>query len=63
MRMIVLQDGEQHWRTIGVVDGRVLLSIARAIRDEDGEPAEIIRVISARAAERRERKRYEQETR
>jgi uncharacterized DUF497 family protein len=55
-------DYEQRWQTIGRVDDRLLL-VAHTIRDdedEDGQPIEIIRIISARAATRRERHDYEQ---
>ncbi|WP_373683754.1 BrnT family toxin [Mycobacterium sp. KBS0706] len=56
---------EQRWQTLGMVEGRVLLLVAHTIRDEDedGRPIEIIRIISARAADRKERRRYEQEAR
>jgi uncharacterized protein len=53
---------EQHWQTIGMVGGRLLI-VAHTIRDdedEDGQPIEVIRIISARAATRRERHDYEQ---
>ena len=48
-----------------MVEGHLLLLVAHAIRedDEDGKPVEIIRIISARKAEKPERRRYEQETR
>jgi uncharacterized DUF497 family protein len=55
--------GEARWQTLGMVEGRVLLLVAHTLRDEDGEAIEVIRIISARAADRRERRRYEQETR
>jgi uncharacterized DUF497 family protein len=60
-----IEGGEQRWQTLGTVAGRVLLLVAHTIRDsdEDGQPIEIIRIISARAADRKERRRYEQETR
>ncbi len=60
-----VEGGERRWQTLGMVEGRVLLLVAHTIRDEDedGEPTEIIRIISARAADRKERRRYEQETR
>ena len=56
------EDHEQRWQTIGMVGERLLL-VAHTIRDEedeDGQPIEIIRIISARAATRRERHDYEQ---
>lgn len=60
---VVLQDriehGELRWQTLGLVDGYLLLLVAHTVRDdEDG--TELIRIISARRAERKERKRYEQ---
>jgi len=60
-----IEDGEARWQTLGMVEGRVLLLVAHTFRDEDeeGEAIEVIRIISARAADRRERRRYEQEAR
>jgi uncharacterized protein len=56
------EHGEQRWRTIGRVEGFLILIVAHTIRDVDDE-IEIIRIISARKAERRERRRYEEEAR
>jgi uncharacterized DUF497 family protein len=60
-----IEGGEARWQTLGMVEGRVLLLVAHTFRDEDedGEAIEVIRIISTRAADRRERRRYEQETR
>jgi uncharacterized DUF497 family protein len=60
-----IEGGEQRWQTLGLVEGYYLLLVAHTIRDEseDGHPIEIIRIISARAADRKERRRYEQEPR
>ncbi len=60
-----IEGGEQRWQTLGMVDGCYLLLVAHTIRDEDddGQPVEIIRIISARGADRKERRRYEQENR
>ena len=59
-----IEGGEQRWQTLGVVDGYYLLLVVHTIRDEDedGQPVEIIRIISAREADSKERQRYEQET-
>ncbi len=48
-----------------VVDGYYMLLVVQAIRDEDehGQPVELIRIVSAREADRQDRRRYEQETR
>jgi uncharacterized DUF497 family protein len=59
-----IEGSEQRWQTLGVVDGFVLLLVAHTIRDDKAEePVEIIRIISARQADRNERRRYEQESR
>ena len=57
-----IEDGEARWRTWGLVGGVALLLVAHTIRDEDldGRPFEVIRIISARTATRRERRRYEE---
>jgi uncharacterized DUF497 family protein len=59
-----IEGGEPRWQTRHG-RRRVLLLVAHTIRDEDedGQPIEIIRIISARAADRKERRRYEQEAR
>ena len=58
-----VEDGEERWQTLGVVHGVTVLLVAHTITedDDDGEPVEVIRIISARRATSRERKRYEQE--
>jgi len=50
-------DGEQRWQTIGSGDGVVLLLVVHTLEEEDEE--EVVRVISARKVERRERRLYE----
>lgn len=52
-------DGEPRWQAIGVADGLVMLLVAHAL-EERGE-VEAIRIISARKANRKERRRYEKE--
>lgn len=56
-----IEGGEYRWQTLGMVEGCLLLLVAHTVRDEDG--TEIIRIISARRASRKERRRYEQENR
>lgn len=51
-------DGELRWQTIGMVREAVLLYVAHTL--EEGDQMEVIRIISARLADRRERKRYGQ---
>ena len=53
-----MEDGELRWQTLGLAGGIVVLLVAHTVRNE-GED-EIIRIISARKASRRERIRYGQ---
>jgi hypothetical protein len=54
-----VENEESRWQTLGLVDGYLLLLVAHTVRDdEDG--TEVIRMISARRAGPKERKRYEQ---
>jgi len=52
------EGGELRWQTLGLVGDIVLLLVAHTVRDEKQD--EIIRIISARKAVRKERKRYDQ---
>jgi uncharacterized DUF497 family protein len=53
-----IENGEHRWQTLGIVEGYLLLLVAHtALNDEGG--TEVIRIISARRAEPKERKRYE----
>lgn len=57
-----IEDGELRWQTLGRVEGHLLLLVAHTVYEgEDG--VEVIRIISARRANSKERKRYEQEIR
>ena len=58
-----IDEGEERWQTLGVVYGVTVLLVAHTITEEtEGRaPVEIVRIISARRATRKERKRYEQE--
>ena len=55
-----IQDGEQRWQTCGPVEGQSLLIVAHTIVEEfeDGREIEVVRIISARRAEAKERRRY-----
>ncbi len=57
-----IENGEQRWQTLGCVEGHVILLVAHTLREEDegGQVIEVIRLISARTADRTERRRYEQ---
>lgn len=56
-----IENGEQRWQTIGRVDGHLLLLVAHTVSEDDD--TEVIGIISARKADPKERKRYEQENR
>ncbi len=58
-----IEHGEERWRTYGEVEGIVLLMVAHTVyeKDEHGGTIEVIRIISARQASRKERQRYEEE--
>ena len=49
--------GEERFNRIGMVEGRLLV-VTYTQRIDENSDEEIIRIISARPAERRERKRY-----
>lgn len=53
-----IENGEQRWQTLGMVDGCLLLLVAHAVRHD--EDVEVIRIISARKADKKERKHYEE---
>ena len=52
------EQGECRWQAAGLAGGAIVLLVAHTIRDEKG--GEIVRLISARRATRKERKRYEE---
>ncbi|MBA7790816.1 BrnT family toxin [Citrobacter freundii] len=51
------ENGEYRWQTIGLVHGIVVILVAHSVRFESG--FEVIRIISARKADSKERSRYE----
>ena len=53
-----IESGELRWQTLGLVGGMVLLLVAHTVRIEEED--EIIRIISARRAVRKERKLYDE---
>jgi hypothetical protein len=54
------ESGERRWQTLGMVDQGLLLLVAHTVDLKD-EEKEIIRIISARRADRKEKQRYEEE--
>ena len=55
-----IENGELRWQSIGMVDGLLVLLVAHTVGEAD-DGAEVLRIISARKAEPKERKRYEQD--
>ena len=53
-----IENGEQRWQTIGMAGGCLLLLVAHTVRLED-DGAEVVRIISARRVDRKERRRFE----
>jgi hypothetical protein len=51
-------DGEQRWHAIGSIENIIILVVVHTYREEASD--ELIRIISARPATRRERKLYAQ---
>ncbi|KUQ60709.1 BrnT family toxin [Enterobacter bugandensis] len=51
------ENGEFRWQTIGLVHVLIVIMVAHTVRFESGD--EVIRIISARKADRKERNRYE----
>jgi uncharacterized protein len=55
-----VENGEIRWQSLGLVEGVLVLIVAHTVKETDESGIEIIRIISARKAEPKERKRYEQ---
>ena len=55
-----IEDGEERWRTIGLIEGATVVLVAHIFR-EDPDGTATIRIISARRATSQERRRYEEE--
>ena len=53
-----VENGEERWQTIGTVGGCLLLLVAHTVHLEE-EDIEVVRIISARRADKNERRRYE----
>ena len=56
-----IESGKERCQTIGLARGYLVLVLAHTISEdeEDGQYIEIIRIISARRADRTERRQYE----
>ena len=51
-------DGEERWQAIGSIENIIILVVVHTYREEVSD--EVVRIISARPATRRERKLYAQ---
>ena len=56
-----IEGGEYRWQTLGLVDGAVLLLVAHTL-SESNDGCDLIRIISARRADSKEKLRYENQT-
>jgi uncharacterized DUF497 family protein len=61
MDHVRIKDGEERWLTIGVIEGFIMLTVAHVVYEHD--QIETIRILSARRADRTERRRYEEANR
>jgi uncharacterized DUF497 family protein len=61
LRKDLIVDGEERWHAIGAAEGAVLLVVHVYREEEQHGTEEIIRIISARAANKQERRIYLQQ--
>lgn len=54
-----IENGEERWQTLGMVGACLVILVAHTVRMQE-QGLECIRIISARRADRTERRRYEQ---
>ncbi len=54
-----IENGEERWQTFGVVGGVLLVMVANTVQEDQAET--VVRIISARRADRKERRFYEDE--
>ncbi len=53
-----IENGEERWQTLGMVGSVVVLLVAHTFTEQEDE--EIVRIVSARKATRKERQKYEE---
>jgi len=58
-----IENGEERWQTFGLIDNVLLVMVAHTVLEtwEQGGLTEVFEIISARYADRRERRIYEGE--
>jgi uncharacterized protein len=54
-----IEGNEYRWQTLGMIEGVLVVLVAHTVFEES-DGTEVIRIISARRADPKERKRYEQ---
>lgn len=54
------EDGEERWQTLGLIGPVAIFLVAHTIEDGNGE--EVVGIISARKADKTERRRYDERT-
>jgi uncharacterized DUF497 family protein len=54
-----IDNGELRWRTLALVDGRAVLLVAHTL-GEDDDGTEHVHIVSARTADRKERRYYDE---
>ena len=58
MKQDRIEGGELRWQTLGRIEGHLVLLVAHTVGETEDD-TEVIRIISARRADREERQRYE----
>jgi len=53
-----IESGEERWQTLGMIGSVLVLLVAHTLVEQEGE--EVVRIISARKATRKERQWYEE---
>ncbi|WP_263374575.1 BrnT family toxin [Granulicella aggregans] len=59
MELDRIEVGETRWQTVGRVDDDYLLLVVHLLATDEEEDEEVVRIISAREATPKERRRYE----
>ncbi len=57
-RLERIEGGEERWQTLGMVGGIVVVLVAHTLVEQEDD--DLVRIISARKATRKERQRYEE---
>ena len=56
----ISQTGESRWQVIGIASGATVLLVVHTAKTRDEDQTEVIRIISARAATRKEQAIYDE---